>query len=98
VLGAPLADKLRSITLVPTTAPIALVPPSPTVPDPPPESAPQRLDAYEALSAECRILGQRLRAMRERREEIDAEIEVLLAEYEEKRGRLLAIMDEGVTA
>lgn len=89
-LGAPLADKLRAISIVPTPSPpttsIQIVP----------EPAPQP-DAYAELSAECRILGQRLRAMRERREEIDAEIETLLAEYEEKRGRLLAIMDEGVT-
>jgi hypothetical protein len=50
---------------------------------------------YGALAAECRVLGQRLRALREHRSDVDAEIEAVLRDYDEKRERLLAIMDEG---
>jgi len=55
-------------------------------------------DPYDVLTAECRTLGQRLRSLRERRGEIDAEIEAVLKEYEEKRGQLVAIMDEGASS
>lgn len=52
-------------------------------------------DMYLALTTECRVLGQQLRALREQRSEMDSKIEEVLKAYGEKRARLLALMDEG---
>jgi hypothetical protein len=50
---------------------------------------------HSQLATECRALGQRLRALREHRSDVDSEIEAVRRSYDEKRERLLAIMDEG---
>jgi hypothetical protein len=55
----------------------------------------ETVDMYGALAAECRTLGQRLRSLREHRSIVDLEIEAVLKDYDEKRERLIAIMNEG---
>lgn len=87
-VGPPPADKSRALAIV-----------SPPLATPPATTAPvARPDAYGALAAECRDLGQRLRALRDRRSEIEAEIDAIARDYAEKRERLLAIMDEGASS
>jgi hypothetical protein len=96
-LGSILADKIRALAIVPSSLPPSPpIAPSPPAPEPPIAAAVVQPDAYGELAAECRSLGQRLRALRDRRTEIDAEIDAIVRDYEEKRGRLIAMMDEGV--
>lgn len=89
-LGSPLADKIKALAIVPVP-----VPSLPPAPEPSVSVASARPDAYGALAAECRALGQKLRALRDQRSELEAQIDATQTDYEEKRGRLLAIMDEG---
>jgi hypothetical protein len=95
-LASPLGDKIRALAVVPAPpAPPVALPALPAEPASLPASPP---DMYGSLAAECRALGQRLRALREHRSDVDAEIEGVLRDYDEKRERLLAIMDEGVAS
>lgn len=98
-LASPLGDKIRALVIVPSASSPPPPPPPPPGPlDPPVVAVPsEQRDMYEALAAECRALGQRLRALREHRSDVDAEIEGVLKDYAEKRERLLAIMDEGAS-
>jgi hypothetical protein len=102
-LSSPLGDKIRGLSIVPSIAsPLALEPgesveiqPGEVVEAAPASTTTAPPDLYGALAAECRAIGQRLRALREHRSDVDAEIEAALRDYDEKREQLLAIMDEG---
>ena len=106
VLTSPLADKIRALAIVPSPTPasaIVEIPAEPPAEDAAPAAPPASAvmvtepgaDLYVGLATECRILGQRLRALREHRSAVDLEIEGVLRDLEEKRERLLAIMNEG---
>ena len=107
-LASPLADKIRSLAIVASSGASPLVDATADSPAPVPaasvaavETAVTSIEAsdiYSLLAAECRALGQRLRALREHRSAVDLEIEAVLKDYDEKRERLLAIMNEGASA
>lgn len=97
-LASPLGDKIRALAVVPSPATPpqpALLPSSSLVEAAAAAPTTEKSDLYGALAAECRVLGQRLRALREHRSDVDGEIEAVLRDYDEKREQLLAIMDEG---
>lgn len=94
-LGAPLGDKIRALVIVPSAPSQPLLPAPPSVEPAVSPPSPEKPDMYGTLAAECRVLGQQLRALREHRGDVDAEIEAVLRDYDEKREQLLAIMDEG---
>lgn len=84
-LAASIGDKIRALSIVPSP-PALPSPPSPSstpgdaVVTAPPVEQP---DMYNALAAECRSLGQRLRALREHRSDVDLEIEAVLKDYDD---------------
>lgn len=95
LVQTPLAASSVAVVASPP-APLSMQGPSATLPmQVPSESSTEQPDMYSTLAAECRALGQRLRSLREQHSVLEGAIEAVLKDYEEKRGRLLAIMDEG---